>query len=133
MRTSYGYNSGKDIMPLMMNFTEPTAIEIAEPVASTKFTEPEELNESPAESTEEAVEEEPKEEKPIEKEKSTAKKTVKKSAQKKTAKKAKPEKKEPTLEETVRECLKNYPIEEKHLLNIYHTGLIPTIYKENKQ
>lgn len=35
MRTSYGYNSGKDIMPLMMNFTEPTAIEIAEPVAMT--------------------------------------------------------------------------------------------------
>lgn len=35
MRTSCGYNSGKDIMPLMMNFTEPTAIEIAEPVAMT--------------------------------------------------------------------------------------------------
>ena len=35
MRTSYGYNNGKDIMPLMMNFTAPTAIEISEPVAMT--------------------------------------------------------------------------------------------------
>ena len=64
------------------------------------------------------VKDEPKEEKPLEKESSTAKKVAKKNTQKKTAKKAKAENKEPTLEEKVRDCLKDYPIEEKYLLSI---------------
>lgn len=35
MRTYNAYNSGNNIMPLMMNFTQPTSIEVAEPVSIT--------------------------------------------------------------------------------------------------
>lgn len=43
MRTYSNYASGKDIMPLMMNFTSPSPISISEPVSFT-YSDAEQIN-----------------------------------------------------------------------------------------
>ncbi len=43
MRTYNDYASGKDIMPLMMNFTNPSPISVSEPISFT-YSDTEQIN-----------------------------------------------------------------------------------------